>query len=886
VEDKPNQEMPPRITRRKFVGTLGAAGAAAAFLQRGASQNTPSQTYYYQDSFGNIVPAGQGAISLGIYPPPIPASLAPPGAANVDNCSNSASGTYYSCGYPNCNILLIIVDQMRNPAFWLPSGETNWMNAYASIMPNITGLAKNSVIFPHYYVAATVCTPSRACLLTGLYSQQTSIFHTGGYGDPLVPPPLLPYNYSWSGNNNNAGFPTIGNVLSQALPVGNSSQTIQYDCTWIGKWHLSCATGNDQYNLPGENGPRDYGFGSSGNLNLPTTADTNSPYPASLIPAGYPSPNGDPNGGTGGDFLDSFTQSSSPGHDVPNWPQTLRFPNNNNVVNPPAISAINDAAIAYAFTNYWLPNANNTNNNATQPPFPGQITKPWFCAVSLVNPHDISDFPYCFALTNNNSYFGPPGNGTISFGFQPPPANNSSNSTWYGNDCYNANNNSGCASEGDVAVIAGFPSLYSAGLPPGTGNNGYWNYEDLSMLTYNNGYGGKPGLQAYFQSYCNDEGGSILLSPGSYNSGNNSWPTPTAWEIFLNYYAWLESCVDQQIGNVLSALSQSIFWQNTVIIFTSDHGDYGGSHGLHAKGGALYDEVLNVPLIISYPQLRASNTQVPAYSQYVCSAVDLLPYLYTLALGNHSWRSNANDMVYYLIGREEINDAINLLGNNSIIQERRISGIPLNSPMNSTANNWQSYQPFVLHTTDEFSTAGSAPSHAVAFRTVDLTNPNNDNAAPFAGQTAYGGGKLGIYSYWETCGAGSPPTMGLNNNQQYEFYNYSPNITGMDANPQEVGNQFFNNNGGYTSQGQNYYNDFFGISSPGGKNIQLELYYLQKYGSNSSNIRQVEGAIQTAFNNYISFLACEGWLTGSNGGTDTSCSTGCSNHSNPYKGLL
>ena len=44
---------------------------------------------------------------------------------------------------------------------------------------------------------------------------------------------------------------------------------------------------------------------------------------------------------------------------------------------------------------------------------------------------------------------------------------------------------------------------------------------------------------------------------------------------------------------------------------------------------------------------------------FVCSSVDMLPFIYTLALGNESWRCNPGDIVNYLDGRESINDAFN-----------------------------------------------------------------------------------------------------------------------------------------------------------------------------------------------------------------------------------
>ena len=37
---------------------------------------------------------------------------------------------------------------------------------------------------------------------------------------------------------------------------------------------------------------------------------------------------------------------------------------------------------------------------------------------------------------------------------------------------------------------------------------------------------------------------------------------------------------------------------NTVVLFTSDHGEYGASHGLRGKGAGVYEEAINVPLIV------------------------------------------------------------------------------------------------------------------------------------------------------------------------------------------------------------------------------------------------------------------------------------------------
>ena len=70
------------------------------------------------------------------------------------------------------------------------------------------------------------------------------------------------------------------------------------------------------------------------------------------------------------------------------------------------------------------------------------------------------------------------------------------------------------------------------------------------------------------------------------------------WRYFKwNYYRFIEK-VDAEIGRVLSILKQTPFCENTVIIFSADHGEACGSHQLFQKF-ALYEEEIRVPFIIS-----------------------------------------------------------------------------------------------------------------------------------------------------------------------------------------------------------------------------------------------------------------------------------------------
>lgn len=59
--------------------------------------------------------------------------------------------------------------------------------------------------------------------------------------------------------------------------------------------------------------------------------------------------------------------------------------------------------------------------------------------------------------------------------------------------------------------------------------------------------------------------------------------------------------LDQEIGRVLAELDALGIAEQTLVIFTSDHGDALGDHGMMVKGVALYDPVVKVPLILRWP---------------------------------------------------------------------------------------------------------------------------------------------------------------------------------------------------------------------------------------------------------------------------------------------
>ena len=88
------------------------------------------------------------------------------------------------------------------------------------------------------------------------------------------------------------------------------------------------------------------------------------------------------------------------------------------------------------------------------------------------------------------------------------------------------------------------------------------------------------------------------------------------------YYAMIEH-VDAEFGRLLDALEESGEMANTIIIFTSDHGELLGDHGLILKGCRFYEGLTHVPLIVAWPDGFASGLASTA----LVELVDLAPTL-------------------------------------------------------------------------------------------------------------------------------------------------------------------------------------------------------------------------------------------------------------------
>ena len=93
---------------------------------------------------------------------------------------------------------------------------------------------------------------------------------------------------------------------------------------------------------------------------------------------------------------------------------------------------------------------------------------------------------------------------------------------------------------------------------------------------------------------------------------------------FLRAAYWaMVDLIDEQVGHMLQVLTEIGQLNNTIIIFTSDHGEMLGDHGIYLKGPYFYEPAVRVPLIISWPKMIKPGRR----SRALVELVDLVPTL-------------------------------------------------------------------------------------------------------------------------------------------------------------------------------------------------------------------------------------------------------------------
>lgn len=225
----------------------------------------------------------------------------------------------------------------------------------------------------------------------------------------------------------------------------------------------------------------------------------------------------------------------------------------------------------------------------------------------------------------------------------------------------------------------------------------------------------------------------------------NSVAPYSYWQRGMAAYTLSMEIVDKSIGRVLESIPDDVY-RNTIIVFTSDHGEQAGSHGFVSnKSGEIYDETIHVPLIVVDPTGKFTGDLAQERTQ-ITSSIDLVAMMVSFAYG----------------GTRSC-----LTGDNATLYNKRFDMFPL---LKSAAAGGRDY---ALFSTDE----------TVSLWQDFVTAPNdvkNQTAGHILGLITKTS-KLGIYSNW------TPGTVAITNDgrQEGEFYD----LTTADA-KLELDNQY------------------------------------------------------------------------------------------------
>ncbi|ETX08620.1 MAG: hypothetical protein ETSY2_04315, partial [Candidatus Entotheonella gemina] len=253
-------------------------------------------------------------------------------------------------------------------------------------------------------------------------------------------------------------------------------------------------------------------------------------------------------------------------------------------------------------------------------PKPKEPAAPWFAVCSFTNPHDIGGYPalprqvydsvvegapYTLAVPPQGAKAELPHTGTMAIelnrlGF---PQNNANVSPTWDEALHNKPD---C--QLDYAYKMGLAltaqAAHSAAMQTDLSPEEKWDY--AVDLTLN----------------ANEMGIPLALTDNPEH----------ACRAFMQYYACLMHEVDRHINAVLRALDESGQADNTIVIFTPDHGEYGGAHHMMTeKWHTSYDEFLHVPMVVRFP---TDLYLVPGGVKQVSdptSHVDILPTVLGLA---------------------------------------------------------------------------------------------------------------------------------------------------------------------------------------------------------------------------------------------------------------
>ncbi len=106
-------------------------------------------------------------------------------------------------------------------------------------------------------------------------------------------------------------------------------------------------------------------------------------------------------------------------------------------------------------------------------------------------------------------------------------------------------------------------------------------------------------------------------------------------------------CIDDNVGRILDGLAEQDILDDTVVVFTTDHGDYIGEHGLLGKN-QLYETAYRIPMLIRWPKRIPAGVVI----DNIVSTVDFQPTILNLMGVKPCGREQGRDASHMLQGRK------------------------------------------------------------------------------------------------------------------------------------------------------------------------------------------------------------------------------------------
>lgn len=131
---------------------------------------------------------------------------------------------------------------------------------------------------------------------------------------------------------------------------------------------------------------------------------------------------------------------------------------------------------------------------------------------------------------------------------------------------------------------------------------------------------------------------------------------PKDLEKAQNVMAAYNACItemDDMVGRVVQSLKDKGLYENTIIIYTTDHGEHLFEHGLRGKH-CMYEDAVNIPFIISYPKLFKQNTT----NNSLVSLIDIMPTLADLVGGKTPETAQGVSLVDVLTTGSELKNRV------------------------------------------------------------------------------------------------------------------------------------------------------------------------------------------------------------------------------------